>query len=266
MLEVFLQHTADDEGTFAGCEQLPAGAEAFAFKVSCTGFLARFVSLRLSLASTDALSSLQQIQLGSVEVRGRRANLTLKPIGWVTDGALLRDTLSEAPIMNRSMIVPGWFEAGRGGGTIVEVGLPSTMSWISGFRIRYASDAPQLSQQAAAMGGTRMELEAFIVRVTIFQEQDQGDGSGRRMSSGTIGEFLIPCCDPSVNMHFDFKKPVSGRVFIFEVVGSQRKGSTGSVEESRAVSASAREFEGMHNFVKAMAASVRLYRYTIAQQ
>ena len=168
--------------------------------------------------------------------------------------------------MNRSMIVPGWFEAGRGGGTIVEVGLPSTMSWISGFRIRYASDAPQLSQQAAAMGGTRMELEAFIVRVTIFQEQDQGDGSGRRMSSGTIGEFLIPCCDPSVNMHFDFKKPVSGRVFIFEVVGSQRKGSTGSVEESRAVSASAREFEGMHNFVKAMAASVRLYRYTIAQQ
>ena len=92
-----------------------------------------------------------------------------------------------------------------------------------------------------------MELEAFIVRVTIFQEQDQGYGSGRRMSSGTIGEFLIPCCDPSVNMHFDFKKPVSGRVFIFEVVGSQRKGSTGSVEESRAVSASAREFEGMHS-------------------
>ena len=80
------------------------------------------------------------------------------------------------------------------------------------------------------------------------------------MASGDVGEFLVPCADPSVNMHFDFRKPVSGRVFIFEVLGTQ------PAADGAGGRATAAEFEGMHNFVKALASTLRLYRYTIAQQ
>ena len=108
-----------------------------------------------------------------------------------------------------------------------------------------------------------MESESFIVRVTAFQEQ-QTELQRKSLSSGHVGDYLIPCSDPSVNLYFDLDKPVTGRIFMFEILGPRRSSMIGE-SDSRTMPGSGREYQDVYNLMRAMAGSIRLYRYLIVQ-
>ena len=268
-VEVIMRCTVDDEGKTGGTSEMRAGAEMNAIHIQSDGYMCRFLSLRLSLPQGSQNNPLQErIQLNSMAVFGTRAAQMYRSVGWANSADLLADTLTEPPIMTRSLVAPGWFEAGRGGGTIVEVGLPAAMSWVSGFCVRNARDTspPQVQRMSTvSVSKTKLDLEAFVVRVTVFQEQNiEVNSSGKSLSAGHIGDFLVPCCDASVTMCFDFEKPIAGRVFIFEVLGPPQRKASAFADNARAIAGSALEYEELHSCMRSLASSVKLFRYLIS--
>eukprot|EP00898_Chlorokybus_atmophyticus_P001755 jgi/Chlat1/2580/Chrsp178S02444 len=139
--------------------------------------------------------------------------------------AKLQSLLEEQPTEARAKVNVVSEEV-RLGGRVVEITIAALTSYVSGFRLDMdLQKNPSSSKEdgaglaAEATGHEKEAGASAYIRVTSMQaESDVGDSYKRGI---TLGGFAVPAVKENIGLCFDFQKPETGRVFIFELVGGR---------------------------------------------
>mmetsp|Transcript_31095 Transcript_31095/g.60034 ORF Transcript_31095/g.60034 Transcript_31095/m.60034 type:complete len:1094 (+) Transcript_31095:912-4193(+) len=114
---------------------------------------------------------------------------------------------------SRCWVHPSWEEV-RGGGHVLELGLPVNVPWISGFRI-YAPPQQQFMSQ---------QCNPLVIRVYIQAEALKIGMAARHASNHCsmptfFREYTIPVVREGTSLFFDFPQILVGTAFTFQLSG-----------------------------------------------
>ncbi|KAK3251195.1 hypothetical protein CYMTET_39457 [Cymbomonas tetramitiformis] len=163
----------------------------------------------------------------------------------------------------RGRITPTWEEV-RCGGRVVEMGLPASIRSVSGFRV-VAPLQPRPAEGETAPLCIRVGVQSEPWRAIEVQGATAAceatpptkspvpaGAVGETASVGGttfVGEFMIPSSAEGTLLHFDFLHPVSGSIFVFELVGVS---TLGRVDVGENDTSSLKDKIRLYQFVSAM--------------
>eukprot|EP00958_Prasinococcus_capsulatus_P006768 scaffold630_cov399-Prasinococcus_capsulatus_cf.AAC.3 len=195
---------------------------------------------------------------------------SLYPQIQASDKLTLQNLLAIPAPVSRVRVQQLQWEEHRNGG--LELCLPPTIKWISGFRLDEVLYRQSTGCQVAASAGFGTATSSSFhpasihkrplservlddtpdhvkIRVTAFQEATEGQGR----TAKHVGVFHLPCVREGMHLHYDFSGPLMARTILFELLADMR----GAVTDGNGTTM---DPSGDWNF-KSLAGKIKLYQY-----